>query len=74
MLAGHDNRSYTDLMTTVTARRQRGTGLPPFGMPVATLGIRLSLLHIRLVLIAGSGLCDSFCSKISVLAGFPMMP
>ena len=23
---------------------------------------------------AGSGLCDRFCSKISVLAGLPMMP
>ena len=23
---------------------------------------------------AGSGLCDRFCSKISVLTGLPMMP
>ncbi len=25
-------------------------------------------------LYAGSGLCNRFCSKISVLAGLPMMP
>jgi hypothetical protein len=50
--------------TTLMARRPRLThsaafkaqvsvaaiGLPLFGIPVATLGIRLSLLHIRLVL------------------------
>ena len=42
------------------------SGLPPFGIPVATLGIRLSLLHIRLVLcspvpsVVALG-CNSFC-------------
>lgn len=41
-------------------------GLPPFGIPVATLGIRLPLLHIRLVLcspvpsVVALG-CSSFC-------------
>ena len=51
------------------------SGLPPFGMPVATLGIRLSLLHIRLVLcspvpsVVGLG-CNSFCRCLS-LVGHP---
>lgn len=51
------------------------TGLPPFGIPVATLGIRLSLLHIRLVLcspvpsVVGLG-CNSFCRCLS-LVGHP---
>ena len=56
-------------------RLSDGTGLPPFGMPVATLGIRLSLLHIRLVLcspvpsVVALG-CNSFCRCLS-LVGHP---
>jgi hypothetical protein len=29
---------------------------------------------ITLGVFAGAGQCDRFCSKISVLAGLPMMP
>jgi hypothetical protein len=29
---------------------------------------------VPVVYYAGSGLCDRFCSKISVLTGLPMMP
>ena len=36
--------------------------------------VRLHLETWREEYIAGSGLCDRFCSKISVLTGLPMMP
>jgi hypothetical protein len=36
--------------------------------------IELRERAIRPDAIAGSGQCDRFCSKISVLAGIPMMP
>ncbi len=46
------------------------SGLFPFGIPVATLGIRLSLLHIRMELcspvpsLVAVG-CNSFCRCLS---------
>ncbi len=50
------------------------SGHPVWPVEIFRIGDIVGRFYLGVDLYAGSGQCDRFCSKLSVLTGLPMMP